>query len=143
MKNRQIKYTKVLKNYKRINYKRIARKNNLINSLKKNINLIFDYFKNKAENILMNFDFSKLIDLLQNRKIQISLLIIFVLLFNFLIFAVKNKSNYSMSGKKSDSSGETYKKILSEMSPATNNEMEEVLLNIPKIILSSFTIGTV
>ena len=56
MKNRQIKYTKVLKNYKRINYKRIARKNNLINSLKKNINPLFDYFKSKAENILMNFD---------------------------------------------------------------------------------------
>ena len=136
MKNRQIKYTKVLKNYKRINYKRIARKNNLINSLKKNINPLFDYFKSKAENILMNFDFSKLIDLLQNRKIQISLLIIFVWLFNFLIFTIKNKSDYSIysiNGNKSNSSGETYKKILSEMSPATNNEMEEVLLNIPKI----------
>ena len=132
MKKKQIKYTKVLRSYKRNARKNIF-KNNLFNNLKKNINLLFEYLKNKAENILMNFDFSKLIDLLQNRKIQISLLIIFVLLFNFLIFAIKNKSNYSVNGKKSDSSGETYKKILSEMSPATNNDMEEVLLNIPKI----------
>ena len=132
MRNKQIKYTKVLRSYK-IRARKKGLKNNLINSLKKNINLLFEFIKNTTESFLMNFDFSKITDLLQNRKIQISLLIIFVLLFNFLIFAVKNKSNYSINGKRLDSSDETYKKILSEMSPATNNEMEEVLLNIPKI----------
>ncbi len=135
MKNRKIRYTKVLKNYKRN-----ARKKSLKNSFKKKIYFIFEYFKNKSEKFSLNFDFldfSRLSNLFQNKKsFRISLLIIFVILFNFLIFAIKNKTDfdyYIFKDRKLESSEKTYKKILSEISPTTNDNMEDVLLNMPKI----------
>ena len=52
MKNKQIKYTKVLRSYKR-RARKNGLKNNLINSLKKNINLLFEFIKNKAESFFV------------------------------------------------------------------------------------------
>lgn len=136
MKNKQIRYTKVLKNYRKKKYNKKSFKNNLM----KNIYSIFKYFKNKSENFSLNFDFldfSRLSNLLQNNKFfRLSLLIIFAVLFNSLIFAIKNKTNsnyYIFNDKKLESSEKTYKKILSEISPATNDDIEDISLNMPKI----------
>ena len=141
MKNKRIRYTKVIKNYKKS-----KRRKSLKNSLNKNIYFLFDYIKKKSKNFSLNLDFfdfldfSRLSNLLQNKKIIVSLLIIFAISFNFLIFAIKftikNKTNsnyYIFNDKKLESSEKTYKKILSEISPDTNDYTEDILLNMPKI----------
>ena len=60
--------------------------------------------------------------------------IAFIILFNISIFAIKNKSNNNFYfNKKFDNSDKTYRKILSEMNPETNDIIENYLPKIPQI----------
>ena len=121
----KIKYTKILKSYKR----NIARKN-----FKKNILLLFEYIKYKLEIFLENINLPNLLNLFKNKIFLSVLVIAFIILFNLSIFAIKNKSNNNFYfNKKFDNSDKTYRKILSEMNPETNDIIENYLPKIPQI----------
>ena len=121
----KIKYTKILKSYKR----NIARKN-----FKKNILLLFEYIKYKLEIFLENINLSNVLNLFKNKIFLSVLVIAFIILFNLSIFAIKNKSNNNFYfNKKFDNSDKTYRKILSEMNPETNDIIENYLPKIPQI----------
>ncbi|TXJ36167.1 M23 family metallopeptidase [Brachyspira aalborgi] len=125
MRNMKIKYTKILKSYKR----NIARKN-----FKKNILLLFEYIKYKLEIFLENINLPNVLNLFKNKIFLSVLVIAFIILFNLSIFAIKNKSNNNFYfNKKFDNSDKTYKKILSEMNPETNDIIENYLPKIPQI----------
>ena len=121
----KIKYTKILKSYKR----NIARKN-----FKKNILLLFEYIKYKVEIFLENINLPNVLNLFKNKIFLSVLVIAFIILFNLSIFAIKNKSNNNFYfNKKFDNSDKTYRKILSEMNPETNDIIENYLPKIPQI----------
>ena len=121
----KIKYTKILKSYKR----NIARKN-----FKKNILLLFEYIKYKLEIFLENINLPNLLNLFKNKIFFSVSVIVFIILFNLSIFAIKNKSNNNFYfNKKFDNSDKTYRKILSEMNPETNDIIENYLPKIPQI----------
>lgn len=121
----KIKYTKILKSYKR----NIARKN-----FKKNILLLFEYIKYKLEIFLENINLPNVLNLFKNKIFLSVLVIAFIILFNLSIFAIKNKSNNNFYfNKKFDNSDKTYRKILSEMNPETNDIIENYLPKIPQI----------
>ena len=121
----KIKYTKILKSYKR----NIARKN-----FKKNILLLFEYIKYKLEIFLENINLPNVLNLFKNKIFLSVSVIAFIILFNLSIFAIKNKSNNSFYfNKKFDNSDKTYRKILSEMNPETNDIIENYLPKIPQI----------
>lgn len=121
----KIKYTKILKSYKR----NIARKN-----FKKNILLLFEYIKYKLEIFLENINLPNVLNLFKNKIFLSVSVIVFIILFNLSIFAIKNKSNNSFYfNKKFDNSDKTYRKILSEMNPETNDIIENYLPKIPQI----------
>ena len=121
----KIKYTKILKSYKR----NIARKN-----FKKNILLLFEYIKYKLEIFLENINLPNVLNLFKNKIFLSVLVIVFIILFNLSIFAIKNKSNNNFYfNKKFDNSDKTYRKILSEMNPETNDIIENYLPKIPQI----------
>ena len=121
----KIKYTKILKSYKR----NIARKN-----FKKNILLLFEYIKYKLEIFLENINLSNVLNLFKNKIFLSVSVIAFIILFNLSIFAIKNKSNNNFYfNKKFDNSDKTYRKILSEMNPETNDIIENYLPKIPQI----------
>ena len=125
MKRAKIKYTKILKSYKR----NIARKN-----FKKNILLLFEYIKYKLEIFLENINLPIVLNLFKNKIFLSVLVIAFIILFNLSIFAIKNKSNNNFYfNKKFDNSDKTYRKILSEMNPETNDIIENYLPKIPQI----------
>ena len=125
MRNMKIKYTKILKSYKR----NIARKN-----LKKNILLLFEYIKHKLEIFLENINLPNVLNLFKNKIFLSVSVIAFIILFNLSIFAIKNKSNNNFYfNKKFDNSDKTYRKILSEMNPETNDIIENYLPKIPQI----------
>ena len=125
MKRAKIKYTKILKSYKR----NIARKN-----FKKNILLLFEYIKYKLEFFLENINLPNLLNLFKNKIFFSVSVIVFIILFNLSIFAIKNKSNNNFYfNKKFDNSDKTYRKILSEMNPETNDIIENYLPKIPQI----------
>lgn len=125
MKRAKIKYTKILKSYKR----NIARKN-----FKKNILLLFEYIKYKVEIFLENINLPNVLNLFKNKIFLSVSVIAFIILFNLSIFAIKNKSNNNFySNKKFDNSDKTYRKILSEMNPETNDIIENYLPKIPQI----------
>ena len=125
MKRMKIKYTKILKSYKR----NIARKN-----FKKNILLLFEYIKYKLEIFLENINLSNVLNLFKNKIFLSVLVIAFIILFNLSIFAIKNKSNNNFYfNKRFDNSDKTYRKILSEMNPETNDIIENYLPKIPQI----------
>ena len=126
MKNRKIIYTKISRSYKR----NMTRKN-----FKKNILLLFEHIKDKSGSFLENINFQDLANLFKNKIFLSVSVIIFVVLFNLSIFAIKNKSNnYSdFNNKGLDNSDKTYRKILSEMNPETNNIIENSLPKIPQI----------
>ena len=121
----KIKYTKILKSYKR----NIARKN-----FKKNILLLFEYIKYKLEFFLENINLPNVLNLFKNKIFLSVSVIAFIILFNISIFAIKNKSdNNFYFNKKFDNSDKTYRKILSEMNPETNDIIENYLPKIPQI----------
>ena len=121
----KIKYTKILKSYKR----NIARKN-----FKKNILLLFEYIKYKLEFFLENINLPNVLNLFKNKIFLSVSVIAFIILFNLSIFAIKNKSNNNFYfNKKFDNSDKTYRKILSEMNPETNDIIENYLPKIPQI----------
>ena len=121
----KIKYTKILKSYKR----NIARKN-----FKKNILLLFEYIKYKLEIFLENINLPNLLNLFKNKIFFSVSVIAFIILFNLSIFAIKNKSNNNFYfNKRFDNSDKTYRKILSEMNPETNDIIENYLPKIPQI----------
>lgn len=121
----KIKYTKILKSYKR----NIARKN-----FKKNILLLFEYIKYKLEIFLENINLPNVLNLFKNKIFLSVSVIAFIILFNISIFAIKNKSNNNFYfNKKFDNSDKTYRKILSEMNPETNYIIENYLPKIPQI----------
>ena len=121
----KIKYTKILKSYKR----NIARKN-----FKKNILLLFEYIKYKLEIFLENMNLPNVLNLFKNKIFLSVSVIAFIILFNLSIFAIKNKSNNNFYfNKKFDNSDKTYRKILSEMNPETNDIIENYLPKIPQI----------
>lgn len=121
----KIKYTKILKSYKR----NIARKN-----FKKNILLLFEYIKYKVEIFLENINLPNVLNLFKNKIFLSVSVIAFIILFNISIFAIKNKSNNNFYfNKKFDNSDKTYRKILSEMNPETNDIIENYLPKIPQI----------
>ena len=121
----KIKYTKILKSYKR----NIARKN-----FKKNILLLFEYIKYKVEIFLKNINLPIVLNLFKNKIFLSVSVIAFIILFNISIFAIKNKSNNNFYfNKKFDNSDKTYRKILSEMNPETNDIIENYLPKIPQI----------
>ena len=121
----KIKYTKILKSYKR----NIARKN-----FKKNILLLFEYIKYKLEIFLENINLPNVLNLFKNKIFLSVSVIVFIILFNLSIFAIKNKSdNNFYFNKKFDNSDKTYRKILSEMNPETNDIIENYLPKIPQI----------
>lgn len=121
----KIKYTKILKSYKR----NIARKN-----FKKNILLLFEYIKYKVEIFLENINLPNVLNLFKNKIFLSVSVIVFIILFNLSIFAIKNKSNNNFYfNKKFDNSDKTYRKILSEMNPETNDIIENYLPKIPQI----------
>ena len=121
----KIKYTKILKSYKR----NIARKN-----FKKNILLLFEYIKYKLEIFLENINLANVLNLFKNKVFLSVSVIAFIILFNLSIFAIKNKSNNNFYfNKKFDNSDKTYRKILSEMNPETNDIIENYLPKIPQI----------
>lgn len=121
----KIKYTKILKSYKR----NIARKN-----FKKNILLLFEYIKYKLEIFLENINLPNVLNLFKNKIFLSVSVIAFIILFNLSIFAIKNKSNNNFYfNKKFDNSDKTYRKILSEMNPETNDIIENYLPKIPQI----------
>ncbi len=121
----KIKYTKILKSYKR----NIARKN-----FKKNILLLFEYIKYKLEIFLENINLPNVLNLFKNKVFLSVSVIAFIILFNLSIFAIKNKSNNNFYfNKKFDNSDKTYRKILSEMNPETNDIIENYLPKIPQI----------
>ena len=121
----KIKYTKILKSYKR----NIARKN-----FKKNILLLFEYIKYKLEFFLENINLPNVLNLFKNKIFLSVSVIAFIILFNISIFAIKNKSNNNFYfNKKFDNSDKTYRKILSEMNPETNDIIENYLPKIPQI----------
>ena len=125
MKRAKIKYTKILKSYKR----NIARKN-----FKKNILLLFEYIKYKLEIFLENINLPNVLNLFKNKIFLSVSVIVFIILFNLSIFAIKNKSNNNFYfNKKFDNSDKTYRKILSEMNPETNDIIENYLPKIPQI----------
>ena len=125
MRNMKIKYTKILKSYKR----NIARKN-----FKKNILLLFEYIKYKVEIFLENINLPNVLNLFKNKIFLSVSVIVFIILFNLSIFAIKNKSNNNFYfNKKFDNSDKTYRKILSEMNPETNDIIENYLPKIPQI----------
>ena len=125
MKRAKIKYTKILKSYKR----NIARKN-----FKKNILLLFEYIKYKLEFFLENINLPNVLNLFKNKIFLSVSVIAFIILFNISIFAIKNKSNNNFYfNKKFDNSDKTYRKILSEMNPETNDIIENYLPKIPQI----------
>ena len=125
MRNMKIKYTKILKSYKR----NIARKN-----FKKNILLLFEYIKYKLEIFLENINLPNVLNLFKNKIFLSVSVIAFIILFNLSIFAIKNKSNNNFYfNKKFDNSDKTYRKILSEMNPETNDIIENYLPKIPQI----------
>ena len=125
MKRMKIKYTKILKSYKR----NIARKN-----FKKNILLLFEYIKYKLEIFLENINLPNVLNLFKNKIFLSVSVIAFIILFNLSIFAIKNKSNNNFYfNKKFDNSDKTYRKILSEMNPETNDIIENYLPKIPQI----------
>ena len=125
MKRTKIKYTKILKSYKR----NIARKN-----FKKNILLLFEYIKYKLEIFLENINLPNVLNLFKNKIFLSVSVIAFIILFNLSIFAIKNKSNNNFYfNKKFDNSDKTYRKILSEMNPETNDIIENYLPKIPQI----------
>ena len=104
MRNMKIKYTKILKSYKR----NIARKN-----FKKNILLLFEYIKYKLEFFLENINLPNVLNLFKNKIFLSVSVIAFIILFNISIFAIKNKSNNNFYfNKKFDNSDKTYRKIL-------------------------------
>ena len=121
----KIKYTKILKSYKR----NIARKN-----FKKNILLLFEYIKYKLEIFLENINLPNVLNLFKNKIFLSVSVITFIILFNLSIFAIKNKSNNNFYfNKRFDNSDKTYRKILSEMNPETNDIIENYLPKIPQI----------
>lgn len=121
----KIKYTKILKSYKR----NIARKN-----FKKNILLLFEYIKYKVEIFLENINLPNVLNLFKNKIFLSVSVIVFIILFNLSIFAIKNKSNNNFYfNKRFDNSDKTYRKILSEMNPETNDIIENYLPKIPQI----------
>ena len=121
----KIKYTKILKSYKR----NIARKN-----FKKNILLLFEYIKYKLEIFLENINLPNVLNLFKNKIFLSVSVIAFIILFNISIFAIKNKSNNNFYfNKRFDNSDKTYRKILSEMNPETNDIIENYLPKIPQI----------
>ena len=121
----KIKYTKILKSYKR----NIARKN-----FKKNILLLFEYIKYKVEIFLENINLPNVLNLFKNKIFLSVSVIAFIILFNISIFAIKNKSNNNFYfNKKFDNSDKTYRKILSEMNPETNDIIENYFPKIPQI----------
>ena len=125
MKRAKIKYTKILKSYKR----NVARKN-----FKKNILLLFEYIKYKVEFFLENINLPNVLNLFKNKIFLSVLVIAFIILFNLSIFAIKNKSNNNFYfNKRFDNSDKTYRKILSEMNPETNDIIENYLPKIPQI----------
>ena len=125
MKRAKIKYTKILKSYKR----NIARKN-----FKKNILLLFEYIKYKLGFFLENINLPNVLNLFKNKIFLSVSVIVFIILFNLSIFAIKNKSNNNFYfNKKFDNSDKTYRKILSEMNPETNDIIENYLPKIPQI----------
>ena len=125
MRNMKIKYTKILKSYKR----NVARKN-----FKKNILLLFEYIKYKVEFFLENINLPNVLNLFKNKIFLSVLVIVFIILFNLSIFAIKNKSNNNFYfNKRFDNSDKTYRKILSEMNPETNDIIENYLPKIPQI----------
>ena len=125
MKRAKIKYTKILKSYKR----NIARKN-----FKKNILLLFEYIKYKLEIFLENINLPNVLNLFKNKVFLSVSVIVFIILFNLSIFAIKNKSNNNFYfNKRFDNSDKTYRKILSEMNPETNDIIENYLPKIPQI----------
>lgn len=125
MRNMKIKYTKILKSYKR----NIARKN-----FKKNILLLFEYIKYKLEIFLENINLPNVLNLFKNKIFLSVSVIAFIILFNLSIFAIKNKSNNNFYfNKKFDNSDKTYRKILSEMNPETNDIIENYLPKIHQI----------
>ena len=125
MKRMKIKYTKILKSYKR----NIARKN-----FKKNILLLFEYIKYKVEFFLENINLPNVLNLFKNKVFLSVSVIVFIILFNLSIFAIKNKSNNNFYfNKRFDNSDKTYRKILSEMNPETNDIIENYLPKIPQI----------
>lgn len=125
MKRAKIKYTKILKSYKR----NMARKN-----FKKNILLLFEYIKYKLEFFLENINLPNVLNLFKNKIFLSVSVIAFIILFNISIFAIKNKSNNNFYfNKRFDNSDKTYRKILSEMNPETNDIIENYLPKIPQI----------
>ena len=125
MKRAKIKYTKILKSYKR----NVARKN-----FKKNILLLFEYIKYKVEIFLENINLPNVLNLFKNKIFLSVSVIAFIILFNISIFAIKNKSNNNFYfNKRFDNSDKTYRKILSEMNPETNDIIENYLPKIPQI----------
>ena len=125
MKRMKIKYTKILKSYKR----NIARKN-----FKKNILLLFEYIKYKVEIFLENINLPNVLNLFKNKIFLSVSVIAFIILFNISIFAIKNKSNNNFYFNKIfNNSDKTYRKILSEMNPETNDIIENYLPKIPQI----------
>ena len=121
----KIKYTKILKSYKR----NIARKN-----FKKNILLLFEYIKYKLGIFLENINLPNVLNLFKNKIFLSVSVIAFIILFNISIFAIKNKSNNNFYfNKRFDNSDKTYRKILSEMNPETNDIIENYLPKIPQI----------
>ncbi|TXJ31358.1 M23 family metallopeptidase [Brachyspira aalborgi] len=125
MRNMKIKYTKILKSYKR----NMARKN-----FKKNILLLFEYIKYKLEFFLENINLPNVLNLFKNKIFLSVSVIVFIILFNLSIFAIKNKSNNNFYfNKRFDNSDKTYRKILSEMNPETNDIIENYLPKIPQI----------
>ena len=125
MKRAKIKYTKILKSYKR----NVARKN-----FKKNILLLFEYIKYKVEFFLENINLPNILNLFKNKVFLSVSVIAFIILFNLSIFAIKNKSNNNFYlNKRFDNSDKTYRKILSEMNPETNDIIENYLPKIPQI----------
>ncbi len=125
MKRAKIKYTKILKSYKR----NVARKN-----FKKNILLLFEYIKYKVEIFLENINLPNVLNLFKNKVFLSVSVIVFIILFNLSIFAIKNKSNNNFYfNKRFDNSDKTYRKILSEMNPETNDIIENYLPKIPQI----------
>ena len=74
------------------------------------------------------------INLFKNKIFLSVSVIAFIILFNISIFAIKNKSNNNFYfNKKFDNSDKTYRKILSEMNPETNDIIENYLPKIPQI----------
>ncbi|TXJ11897.1 M23 family metallopeptidase [Brachyspira aalborgi] len=125
MRNMKIKYTKILKSYKR----NIARK-----IFKKNILLLFEYIKYKVEIFLESINLPNVLNLFKNKIFLSVSVIAFIILFNISIFAIKNKSNNNFYfNKRFDNSDKTYRKILSEMNPETNDIIENYLPKIPQI----------